>query len=307
VEPLEAPADRRQLGLGRRDPHSRPQAADRHADARRAVLPLLGGQRQRQPGVGLGGEAVERRHVGAAREGEARRHHAGHDHGVAVEDRLPAHHPRVGAEPAPPAGVGEQHRRGLARGVVGGHQPPAQRGRGAQQRGEVAGDADDVELARIAAAGQRHGGGLHHGEPLQRAALAPPVVEIAVGDRQLVGQAGRLRQRRVRGPRHHQPAGVAERRRLEQRRVDDAEDRGVAADAERQGEHGGKGEAGLPGEAAGGEAEVLDHVSHRALMWLSLSPIYAAPPGGLRAVVASPLSAGDFFGRLARCQGEPLS
>ena len=43
-----------------------------------------------------------------------------------------------------------------------------------------------------------------------------------------------------------QPFGVAERQRLEQHAVDDAEDRAVGADAERERDHGDQREAGRP-------------------------------------------------------------
>ena len=47
---------------------------------------------------------------------------------------------------------------------------------------------------------------------------------------------------------------------LEQRGVDQAEDRGVGADAEGEGQHGSHREAGLPEQHAGGIAHVLEEV-----------------------------------------------
>ena len=68
---------------------------------------------------------------------------------------------------------------------------------------------------------------------------------VAAGD---VGEAG----------------GIAHRQALEQRRVDEAEDRGVGADAERQRQDDGDGEAGLAAQHPGGVAEILEHVRGQA-------------------------------------------
>ena len=57
-------------------------------------------------------------------------------------------------------------------------------------------------------------------------------------------------------------SGALERQRPQQHRVDDAEDRGGGADAERERDDGGEREAGPAEEAAGGEAQVLEERVH---------------------------------------------
>ena len=54
-------------------------------------------------------------------------------------------------------------------------------------------------------------------------------------------------------------AGVGERQRLEQHAVDDAEDRGVGADAERQHDHDERAEAGGLEEESERLAEIGEH------------------------------------------------
>ena len=58
-------------------------------------------------------------------------------------------------------------------------------------------------------------------------------------------------------PHHHEPIGILVRERLEQDGVDHREDRGVRADAEREHDEHGGGEAGALAEAAKGVAHVL--------------------------------------------------
>ena len=62
---------------------------------------------------------------------------------------------------------------------------------------------------------------------------------------------------RVRLPEHHQPLRLRERQRLEQQGVDDAEDGGIGADAERQGDDGDRGESWARLQHADGVPDIL--------------------------------------------------
>ena len=67
--------------------------------------------------------------------------------------------------------------------------------------------------------------------------------------------------------RHRQePSRIRVGKRPQEDAVDDAEDRGVGADAERQRRHGDGGEAGVRGEAAQSVADVLQQCLHHSLL-----------------------------------------
>ena len=77
----------------------------------------------------------------------------------------------------------------------------------------------------------------------------------------VIGPRSRLVRRAgvaVRFPDHHQPVEIGKRHRAKQHRVDHAEDRRGHAHPERQREDGGRGEARIPAEQAGGVAEILE-------------------------------------------------
>src|SRR5438874_4045867 len=63
-------------------------------------------------------------------------------------------------------------------------------------------------------------------------------------------------------PDNREPFGVAVRQRAEQKSVDNAENRRVGTDAEREREHGHGGEAGVLQQLAEGEAEILQQCVH---------------------------------------------
>src|SRR5439155_748515 len=77
-----------------------------------------------------------------------------------------------------------------------------------------------------------------------------PVLEVGVRDERPVAARPRL-------PQHHQPVRLAVGQGREHHAVDDAEDRGVGADAERQGDHRDGGERRLLAQRAQGKAYVL--------------------------------------------------
>ena len=196
------------------------------------------------------------RHVEAAsapdrRSVEPRRRHADDGEDVAVQPHLPPDDIRFAGEPRLPEVVAD-HRHGMRarRHIVGRRQQPsARRGTDVEDVEEVAGDDQAVhQFGRVA--------GVEAGADAAPAGQAVEVLvvvaqgrvhrigehaAVAAGD---IGEAGR----------------VADPQALEQRGVDQAEDRGVGADAQRQGQHGGHGEAGLPAQHAGGVAQILERV-----------------------------------------------
>src|SRR2546426_196977 len=93
--------------------------------------------------------------------------------------------------------------------------------------------------------------------------LFAPVVEV--GQRGAGHRAGCCRRgRRVRpaSDEDEEPVGLAKRKGPEHDRVNDAEDRGVRADAERQGQDGDGREAGTLAQQAQPEAYVINNVGH---------------------------------------------
>jgi hypothetical protein len=94
----------------------------------------------------------------------------------------------------------------------------------------------------------------------------PTIVDQALGDGGPFPSAGAVRTRARRGGdvahvahrlERHDPLAIGIRQRVEEQSVDDAEDRAVGADAERQREHGHRGEHRCPGEMPECEAHVL--------------------------------------------------
>jgi|HubBroStandDraft_6_1064221.scaffolds.fasta_scaffold78908_1 hypothetical protein len=69
-------------------------------------------------------------------------------------------------------------------------------------------------------------------------------------------------------PDHHDLVRLGIRQRRQERRVIDREDGGVGADAERQGEQNGDGQARVPGKHAEAESEVLKQSLHNRPMLL---------------------------------------
>ena len=112
----------------------------------------------------------------------------------------------------------------------------ASRGRRRQRVEEFPGVTRAADLRRIAEAGQREARARIPGDPLERLARTPPVLEVRIRADVLVEPLPR-----VVGPQHHQPVGLRVGQRPQQHRVDDGEDRGIRADAERQRERRDRG------------------------------------------------------------------
>ena len=98
---------------------------------------------------------------------------------------------------------------------------------------------------------QRHGCRRVGGDVIDRARLGVPVEDIQVGA--IVGLVADRRLDR------DQPGRVRKRQRLQQHAVDDAEDRGIGADAERQHDHDQRAEARSFEEEAECLSEIREH------------------------------------------------
>ena len=190
----------------------------------------------------------------------AARHHADDRHGIAVEAHDAADGGGVAVEAALPGAVREDDHLLDGGLLVGAGEGAAERGREAEgleeagghhRAGELAGVAIEVPVAGHAAADE------HGGEVLEGAAAVAEVAEVGGGD----GGAAVAARRAAGGP--DEAAGVAVRERVQEDRVDDGEDRGVRADAERESQHRGDGEAGVGAELTDSVAEVLHSISTR--------------------------------------------
>src|SRR6185503_2543484 len=102
---------------------------------------------------------------------------------------------------------------------------------------------------------------------------------------------------------HHQLIGLPERKRPQEHRVDDGEDRGVGADAERQREDGHGGETRAREQHADGVAKIahrLDYGSRRTVMGSTAAARragnQAAAAAAASIMIAPPMSTRRFDG-----------
>jgi hypothetical protein len=136
----------------------------------------------------------------------------------------------AGVAALPDAVAQQQHARPAGR-VLLGPNLPAQNRLDAEHREHVGGDRRAVEPFRLVAVGERQaaaGHGRHLGE---HAGALLPVLQIAIRHIPAVDAVDLVRRIQP-----DQRVGVAKRQRPDRHRVDDAEDRAVDADAERQAE-----------------------------------------------------------------------
>ena len=139
-----------------------------------------------------------------------------------------------------------------ARGVVLGDEAAPKQGLEPEDAQVVGGDLGSAEPDGIGSAADVLVDIVRRGDRFELGRLGLPVQEdAAVGDGKSagVGNLGNL----------DEAVGVGVRQRLQQQGVDDAEDRGVRADAEREREHGHQDEAGRFGKLADREAEIGEH------------------------------------------------
>ena len=246
VRGVDAGGDGGQLGLRRRQRDAGTQPADRLQERRAALIGPL-----RREARGQHRHPDLRRVLGVEGKLEARRHDADDDDRIAVEQRRLADDRRVAPEGARPQRLGD-HRRPLgAVRVVAGFERAAGDRRHAQQREDVGRDDGHRNRRRLAVAGQRDGGRRVPGDVLHGAGLRAPVEDVEVG-----AVVGLVADGGVDGD---EARRVGEGQRLQQHAVDDAEDRGVGADAEGQHHDDQRAEARRLEEEPECLAEVSEH------------------------------------------------
>ena len=176
-------------------------------------------ERERHEQIGLAGEEAR----------EALRHHADDLIRLAIQlDRLSDRARLAGKEPRPHA-VAQHDDVLLARVVVVAAERAAEHRRHAEHVKPVAGDAHARYALGVAGAGEVRAELRLDGDRLEALRLVAVVAEAARRHRRL-----HVVERRIEVLDRHQPRGYAVRQRPEQHGVDDAEDRRVRANAERE-------------------------------------------------------------------------
>ena len=185
---------------------------------------------------------------------------------------------------------------GVVGGVVGCGEEAAEGGLDAEHGEVVAGDdlgVDDVGGCAAAEAGVAGGGGEQAGEGL---VLVAEILVHGVGE--VVGvvaapAAGFTVPGGIGGFEDDERGGIVDGKRAQQGLIEEREDGGVGADAEREGEDGGEREAGGAAELAECELEVLLEAVHDgsyySLRSTVLGSTWAARRAGMR-VAASAMS-----------------
>ena len=164
---------------------------------------------------------------------------------------------RVAAHLARPERVAEHDPRRAARRVVGVRDEPPGRRRDAEHVEESARDEEAARGTHLAAVREVERGAAPGGDVGESLLLAADLLEDRVVERIVGGGAVAA------GAVHVDDADAGElprprdRQRSQPHRVDDLEDRGRGADAEREREDGNDGETGAPAQQACGVAEIL--------------------------------------------------
>ena len=201
------------------------------------------------------------RDVRHLQEGEV---HVGRQHAddrvrPAVDADGPTDDGRIGLVAAPPELIGQDDDRSGARLVVSRVDLSTERRDDAEHAEQARAHGSARDPLGIRAAGQRQAAILDGDERVEGGRLALPVEEVAVRRRRPAAARGAPHR-----PGIHEAIGIAERQRLDERRVHDAEHRRVGADAERQAEDGQAGQHGRPAQRAERVANVLGEGIHEA-------------------------------------------
>jgi hypothetical protein len=240
----QAGGDGLDLGARALDRDPRLQAAD-DVDARVVAAVLLAADRVLQ---------AQQRRVdvdGLPAPVNGLRHDADHGEGLAAQHEVAADHVRVAAEPALPVALGQDRHRLRPRLVVFGGEGAAEDGRLAQRREQAGRDLAAAEALRLRALRvEDEARAVEPDQGLERSALVADVLEVRDGEahlRDLFGPFGE----------EHEPVRLLVGKRAQQHRVDHAEDRGVGADAQGQGQDGHGGESGAARQHASPVTDVL--------------------------------------------------
>ena len=242
VGALDAPRDQGQLPLRLHQPHAVLQPGDGVEPVDGAQALLLRGERERHP------------QLGAYADGEAEPGRQDADHGVGnpVENERAADDVRVGAQAAPPELLRENGHPVVPRAVFRREEVSPDHGLDPQHAEEVRGDALRLHVRRAVPRAVQGEVVLLEGAQLFEDVIGgSPVLEIAAGH---VG--ARLGMPSERAPQVDEAVGLGIGKWLQDPCVHEAEDRGVRADAEGEGQQGDGAEGRVPAQQARPESQV---------------------------------------------------
>ena len=160
----------------------------------------------------------------------------------------------IGAEDALPVRVGEDRDRRRRFRFVGGHEHPSEERLRAEHREEIRRDQTAGRAMRLAAPEHVERPVAEFDELIDRLRLRSIVGDLRKRERRILDAGGDLRL-----PQVHDAVGFGIRQRAQEHAVDDAEDRGVRADAEAERQHERDGEPGDTGQIPERDADVVDH------------------------------------------------
>ncbi len=158
-----------------------------------------------------------------------------------------------------PEGVPEHDQSRTIRQVLLGGECSADHRRNTKRRERVRADTSAGDAFGFLIAGEVHLTFTPGGHLLQRPAALPIVHDLALGDPGLV-------ERRPLAPDHHRAVRLGPWQGLEEHRVEDAEDRGIGANPERERQDGDRGEARIPEERPRPESKVLPECLEESLL-----------------------------------------
>ena len=204
----------------------------------------------------------ELRRLGAAivgRQDESRRHDADDLERVAVDENGSPDDRCIRRVAPMPEGVPEHDQSRTIRQVLLGGERSADHRRDAKRRERVRADTSDGDAFGLLIAGEVHLTFTPRGHLLQRPAALPIVHDLALGDPGFV-------ERRPLAPDHHRAVRLGPWQGLEEHRVEDAEDRGIGANPERERQDGNRGESRIPEERPRPESKVLPECLEESLL-----------------------------------------
>ena len=184
------------------------------------------------------------------------------DHGVrlAVERERRSDQVPTRAEPVLPEPVADDDDAARTGPILLGEEGPAVQRSRAEEIEQVGGDQGAIDHFRVVAAREREGGRSERRHPREGARLIAPIGEIGRRNAEPVQPF-----RQIALEDHREPVRIDVGQRREHHGVHDAEDRAVGPDAQRQRQHGDRGEARALEEHPKGEPRILEHRSHRSL------------------------------------------
>ena len=189
-----------------------------------------------------------------------RSHHAYHGKGRFIQRDLLAHNAAIAAKPALPEGVGQHRHVLVAWLVLAGKEGASQHRFHAQDGKEGGRDGGGARVFRFTVAGQVHAFAGKDGHVFENAVLLFPVDIVGHRDGK-PGDPGKSLGRRNM-PDMHQPSRIAKCHGPQKHRIHHAENRGIRANAQRQHQHGHKGESRALAQNTRTKFQVLDDLIH---------------------------------------------